>query len=54
MTIEEIIQILENKLVFLNTQKCIFTSQGDLSSTERVNGEILITELTLTKLRNID
>jgi hypothetical protein len=54
MTIEEIIQILENRLVFLNSQKDIFVSQGDLSSIERLNQEILITELTLTKLQNID
>jgi hypothetical protein len=54
MTIEEIIQILENRLVFLNTQKDIFTAQGDLSSIERLNQEILITDLSLSKLRNID
>lgn len=52
MTINEIIQILENKISFLQSQKNSHFSNGDLNKVVELDNEISETLLVIDKLKS--
>jgi hypothetical protein len=50
MKISNIIEMLENKVIFLKNQRVMLHSLGDLSGVINLDNEIEETETTLTQL----
>ena len=53
MTIEQLIQLAENKLSVLNEQKKYHIQMGDVNKIIEMDGEIFKTEITLEKLKTL-
>jgi hypothetical protein len=53
MTIEDIIRILNNKIMFLNEQQGFFEKQGDLNQVTAIQMEIGKTQELIEKLKAI-
>jgi len=53
MTIQELVHIMENKLILLKTNLASHEINGDLDLYEKVKLEITETELTIEKLLNV-
>lgn len=53
MKIKEIIEILQNKITNLNSEKSTLISLGDLAKIELLEVEISETEATLQSLKSI-
>jgi len=51
MTIEQLIVLLQNKLQYLNNAKATAQSIGDLDELNRIDQDIITTELTLAQLK---
>lgn len=53
MTIEQLIQLAENKLSVLNEQKKYHTQMGDVVKLIEIETEISQTDITLEKLKTL-
>lgn len=53
MTIEQLIQLAENKLSVLNEQKKYHTQMGDVAKLIEIETEISHTDITLEKLKTL-
>lgn len=54
MTIKELIQLVRNRIVFLNNQKTIAIQQGDIAWLERLDADIAASEITLNTLLGLE
>lgn len=54
MTLDEIVNILVNRLTFLQSQRTIAVAIGDLSRVDSLDQEITETSSTLTALRSLE
>jgi hypothetical protein len=53
MKVPELITLMANKLAYLNTARSTALASGDLEAVLRLDGEILETQDTLSKLQAI-
>jgi hypothetical protein len=53
MTVEQIITLLDNKIVFIQAQLTSAIQRGDLVSAEQFNGELVTTQTTLDQLKTL-
>ena len=53
MTLEQIIALLNNKLVFIQGQINSANQRGDFAATEQFNGELTTTQSTLDQLNTL-
>jgi hypothetical protein len=53
MTIEQLIEMTQNRLTILNEQKIQYTKLGDVSKVTELDTEIFKTETTLNKLKSL-
>lgn len=53
MKMQELITLMANKLAYLNTARSTALASGDLEAVLRLDGEILETQDTLSKLQAI-
>jgi hypothetical protein len=54
MTIKELIQLVRNRVVFLNSQKSIAIQQGDVAWLEKLDTDIASSEITLNTLLGLE
>lgn len=52
MNLEEVIRILNNRLIFLDQQKTAAISMGDLDAVVRIDQEIYNTQQIIDKLQS--
>jgi hypothetical protein len=53
MTIEQLIELAQNRLTILNEQKIQYTKLGDVAKVTELDTEIFKTETTLNKLKSL-
>ncbi len=53
MTIEQLIEMTQNRLTILNEQKIQYTKLGDVAKVTELDTEIFKTETTLNKLKSL-
>lgn len=53
MTIEQLIEMTQNRLTILNEQKIQYTKLGDVVKVTELDTEIFKTETTLNKLKSL-
>lgn len=53
MTIEQIITLLENKIVFIRSQLTAATQRGDMVAVDQCSNDLSTTQSTLDQLRTL-
>jgi hypothetical protein len=53
MSIQEIIKLLENKIIYLNSQKYICEVQGNIQCVEGINEQIITTNISLQSIKTL-